>query len=314
MRGFGRILLVCQQSKRDEAAVECAVNLAVRAGAHLMVVDTVREVPADVKSTIAAIPARDLDKLVMAERAQALKAFIQPFQREGLKLDTGILTGTPFLEIIKKVIRDNHDLVMITAEGRSGLRDRLLGDTSMHLMRKCPCPVWVVKPTRRRFRRILAAVDTAPEQETQCQRLNEKIMDVADNLATMIGAELHVVHAWRFIYETFLMNRAGIPPAEVGRYVRDVSVAHQHELERLLEGYSTVADWRRQVHFLKGDPATIIPALTRRKGFELVVMGTVGRAGIAGLLIGNTAERILQQADCSVLGVKPEGFTTPVKV
>ena len=41
-------------------------------------------------------------------------------------------------------------------------------------------------------------------------------------------------------------------------------------------------------------------------------MGTVGRTGIPGLLIGNTAETILQQVDCSVLAIEPPGFVTPV--
>ncbi len=43
-------------------------------------------------------------------------------------------------------------------------------------------------------------------------------------------------------------------------------------------------------------------------------MGTVSRTGVAGLLIGNTAERILRQVDCSVLTVKPDGFITPVRL
>jgi universal stress protein E len=42
-------------------------------------------------------------------------------------------------------------------------------------------------------------------------------------------------------------------------------------------------------------------------------MGIVSRAGIAGLLIGNTAEIVLQKVDCSMLTVKLEGFVTPVK-
>ena len=47
---------------------------------------------------------------------------------------------------------------------------------------------------------------------------------------------------------------------------------------------------------------------------DLVVMGTVARTGIAGLLIGNTAEAILEQVQCSVLAVKPPGFVSPVKL
>jgi len=47
---------------------------------------------------------------------------------------------------------------------------------------------------------------------------------------------------------------------------------------------------------------------------DLVVMGTVARTGIAGWLIGNTAEAILEQLQCSVLAVKPHGFVSPVKL
>jgi nucleotide-binding universal stress UspA family protein len=65
---------------------------------------------------------------------------------------------------------------------------------------------------------------------------------------------------------------------------------------------------------LKGDAEALIPALAKRKGVELIVMGTVCRTGIAGFIIGNTAENILQQVDCSVLTVKPEGFVSPVKL
>jgi len=45
---------------------------------------------------------------------------------------------------------------------------------------------------------------------------------------------------------------------------------------------------------------------------DLVVMGTVSRTGIPGLLIGNTAEVILNNLECSVLAVKPADFATPV--
>jgi universal stress protein E len=40
----------------------------------------------------------------------------------------------------------------------------------------------------------------------------------------------------------------------------------------------------------------------------------VRHAGIAGILIGNTAVTILNRIDCSVLAIKPEGFFTPVTI
>jgi nucleotide-binding universal stress UspA family protein len=58
----------------------------------------------------------------------------------------------------------------------------------------------------------------------------------------------------------------------------------------------------------------VITSLTAKKRIDLIVMGTVGRTGIPGFLIGNTAETVLRQVNCSVLAVKPEGFVTPVKI
>jgi nucleotide-binding universal stress UspA family protein len=69
-----------------------------------------------------------------------------------------------------------------------------------------------------------------------------------------------------------------------------------------------------KVHLIKGQPRKEIPALAKRLGVDLVVMGTVARTGVPGLFIGNTAEAMLEQIDCSVLAVKPEGFKTPVSL
>ncbi|WP_432648854.1 universal stress protein [Methylomarinum roseum] len=43
-------------------------------------------------------------------------------------------------------------------------------------------------------------------------------------------------------------------------------------------------------------------------------MGTLGQTGISGFLIGNTAEAILDQLQCSVLAIKPPGFRSPVTI
>jgi nucleotide-binding universal stress UspA family protein len=52
--------------------------------------------------------------------------------------------------------------------------------------------------------------------------------------------------------------------------------------------------------------------LSRQLEADLIVMGTVARTGIPGFIMGNTAEAILNQIDCSVLAIKPPGFVTPV--
>jgi nucleotide-binding universal stress UspA family protein len=67
-----------------------------------------------------------------------------------------------------------------------------------------------------------------------------------------------------------------------------------------------------QTHLVKGWARKAVPALAKQIEVDLVVMGTVARTGIPGFIMGNTAEIILNQIDCSVLAIKPPGFVTSV--
>ena len=80
-------------------------------------------------------------------------------------------------------------------------------------------------------------------------------------------------------------------------------------VETLLKRHS-VTDCK--VHLPKGNAVDAIARLVRRDGIDVLVMGTVCRTGIPGFIIGNTAERVLDLVDCSVLVLKPEGFVSPV--
>ena len=66
------------------------------------------------------------------------------------------------------------------------------------------------------------------------------------------------------------------------------------------------------VHLVEGNIAEIMEHIRERLRIDVLVMGSVGRAGIPGFILGNTAEKILNQINCTVLAVKPDGFITPV--
>ena len=70
----------------------------------------------------------------------------------------------------------------------------------------------------------------------------------------------------------------------------------------------------KNVHLLKGDAEVVIPRFVQKERSDLVVMGTVARSGVAGLVMGNTAETILRHIGCSVLAIKPAGFVSQISV
>ncbi len=236
------------------------------------------------------------------------------------------MLGIPFLEIIREVLRGDYDLVIKGPEAPDWL-DRIFTGDDMHLLRKCPCAVWLVNPeTGGSCERILAAVDLddnypPAELETR-QRLSESIMEVAGALAVSEFAQLHVVHTWAAIGESVMRNGAFLNHTEdeINTYVEEVRRHHADSLDELMERARTrlgadAFDYiKPQRHLLKGSARREIPALAKQLGVDCIVMGTVARTGVRGFFMGNTAETILEQINCSVLALKPPGFVTPVEL
>lgn len=252
--------------------------------------------------------------------AEELAALVEPYQRR-IKIVTQVLEGIPFLEIIRAVLRDDHNLVIKSPDDPDFL-DRIFGSDDMHLLRKCPCPVWLIKSQApKNYRRILAAVDidgSYPPMEMESRRrLNRQILELASSLAVADFSELHVVHAWDAIGETAMRGAfLDMPQEEVDSYVEQVRQQRGKSLKKLLSELSgEVLEYLKpKPHLVKGWARKEIPALAKEIDADLVVMGTVARTGIPGFIMGNTAETILNQLDCSVLAIKPTGFVTPVTI
>ncbi len=108
------------------------------------------------------------------------------------------------------------------------------------------------------------------------------------------------------------------PEDEVVAYVEEERQRHKQNLNILMDetisnlGQSTLEHIKPQTHLLQGSPRSKIPVFASEIKADLVVMGTVARTGLPGFFMGNTAETILNQLNCSVLAIKPPGFETPV--
>lgn len=311
MNRFKNILLICNFDTKQHMAVDRAVSLARQNEARLTVITVVKEIPSEMGMAITAVTPQELFELVIKDRQEKIDALVADMGKQGIDARSLVVTGTPFLEIIRQVLRDKHDLVILAAEGKSGIKKRLFGSTSMHLMRKCPCPVWVVKQAQTwPYTRILAAVDPSTSG-TESDSLNPLILQLAGNMASKEAGELHVIHVWHLFGERYVLRIRGMTEDEIQKARERERLRHRKYLNTLLEQVD-VTELKPHLHLIEGDPVERIPELVVEQGIDLLVMGTVCRTGIGGFLIGNTAEEVLNQIDCSVLTVKPEGFVTPV--
>jgi len=185
----------------------------------------------------------------------------------------------------------------------------------MHLMRKCPCPVWILKDNiDREDLHVLAAVDPDPS-DAEPQGMNRLIMDLSTSMCTSKKGDVHVVHTWTLGEEWALLNskQANVSADAIDQIRERLRDSRARALDGLT-AYYPVDDKHLQVHLLPGNASEVVPEFVAKNQIDVVVMGTVGRVDLPGMFMGNTAEVILNRISCSVLAVKPHDFRSPIEL
>lgn len=221
------------------------------------------------------------------------------------------LTGKPVVEITSYSHEKKLDVLLIEPDSREGISRFFYGSLPLSLMRQTPCPIWVVKnPVAESYQRIMIAVD--PEEEDTGSQLNDKLIQIGATYAKQQTAECYLVTAWRLPLENMLNGPfIHTSPEELEKLKDEQKAKRARAFEKLQSQHKELLQGC-QTRMLNGDPCYVIPEFVREQKIDLVVMGTLGRSGIKGFLIGNTAEAIINQIECSIMTVKPDGFIPPI--
>lgn len=305
MKRFKNILVIPRHPAADDPALVRVATLAAINGARVTVLWPLQE--DEMEELIVA----ESDTRELASINEQLSVAVEPLRRQNIPIETRILTGPSLEDIVVRelTIEHDHDLVMKVARPANQDERSLFGPAALHLLRRCPCPVWIVDPQHKEGRgNVLAAVDPALDSDED--PLNIMIMELAVSLAQMQRTELHVVHTWAVAEEQALRHSPflRIPPTEAVDYVHSIEAQHQQRLDALVAGFLDIVP-ATHVHLIKGDASDVVPAFARDNNVDVVVMGTHARSGIKRLLMGSTAESIVAAIECSVLAIKPSAAT-----
>ncbi len=307
MKRFKNILVVHDGRESGQATLTRAIDLARRNQAKVTVVQVIDQIPRNYRMLIVSLLPEEIMAVVVREHTALLEKYVANVAEAG-QVELKVVVGQEFIEIIKEVLRNEHDLVIKTARGMGGTLGMLFGSTAMHLLRKCPCPLWLIKPEQGpSFGRVMAAVDVEPGIEQE-GNLNTKIMEMATSLAQTEHSELHVVHAWSKPDVRYLTGELDSFPDNIEALDTEAKDMHVCWLGDFLAQY----DQQYTEHVVEGLADEVISGFAEQHQIDLIVMGTVCRTGIPGFFIGNTAEKIVHRIDCSVLALKPDSFVSPV--
>ena len=295
-----RILVLAPPEDHADRAVSLAADIAARRDVEVYLVRVLEESLQPLPEHTDAEAAERLRNVLVESEVRALEELAGPLRRRARTLTESVSWGVPWEVVLGLVERLSIDLVVKPARGMSHEGGVFFGATALHLFRRCPCPVWVVGDHGKLPQRILAAID--PGADGTRQRLASRILGWSQWIATLSGAELHVVSCWHAPAALALAGR--VAPAELHRYVESVRSLAVVGQERVLEQAVPPLPEER-VHLIQGDPRNRLPHFVDDQAFELVVMGTLGREGLAGELLGETAELVVRAVRSSVVTVSP---------
>lgn len=241
--------------------------------------------------------------------AARLEKHAAALRQSGLRVDVQCDWDYPAFEaIIRRAQRGRADLIVAERHARRHVLPWLLRFNDWELLRRSPLPVLLVKrPQPWRKPAVLAAIDPS-HGFAKPARLDGQILDAASQIASALGGRLHVAHAFAGVS----MLGATLDPVPTAtaeaierQAVREARKAFVEAVEK--------SGIRAQRHFVTGQAVDMIPLLARRQRIGLVVMGAVSRSGLRRLVIGDTAEQVLDSLPCDVLVVKPASFKSKVR-
>lgn len=309
MKRFKKILVATDTRLENHAVVDKAAELAKSNQAAVTIVDVVPEF-----SWIASKLVSDLDhmlKLYTQEVSTRLESLAKPFRDQGMDVATRVLTGRTSVEVVRDVLREKHDLLMVVAKGKNSRRKGFFGYTAIHLLQTCPSAVWLVaSETAAQPKHVLGCVDITSDHAESAE-LNDRVYELSRSIGKACQARYSLLHAWQMHDESLLSARLrhSLVVGFVQEYYESIKTRYQ---EFLKAHGSDLAD--EDIHLIKGRAPDIVDQFVRQNGVDLIVMGTLARTGLAGALIGNTAEQTLDRIECSLLALKPYSFVSPIKL
>ena len=296
---FDRLLIANDSLTGMDIALAKAAIIEHYTGAELMlaevIYDTIAEEPPEV------LPRQQqavlIEGLKSAER-NGLEQLVAPYRDRVASIDHEVLWNKNSTTGIIEHLAD-FDLLIKPVSQHTQLVDRLNAPLDWSLMRSAECPVLISKQDWADTSVLVAAVDAA---DTDHQPLNRQILIVANDLANVLGAKLHVVCA----YPSLGQKRGELQVAmDYDGIKSDMRDSRDHLVHELISELGITVE---EIHLLEGKPGAVIPAMANELGAAVTVLGTAARRGLSQLIIGNTAERIIEALNGDVVTVRePSG-------
>lgn len=282
---YKKLFVVIDPTSKKQPALQRSADIAAKSKGKVTAFSAIHKSIDELSNARSRKTGKHAELKAWKDKVTALAA---PYKEKGLKLAQDCnWTSDWYSAVSRAALRANADLV-IKSTFRHGKLQRLLHSTSdFTIMRHSPAPVLLVRD-RKSFsgKAILAALDIESKDEGHIG-LNNSVMKHAHQIAEFTGLPLHVIAATSRKPD-FSHLIEGEEPHPNGD---EATLAHAFGVERA------------HFHIVRGDAKRVIPEHANFLKADTVVLGVSKRSGAKGVLVGTTAQKILDKLDCDVLAV-----------
>ena len=261
----------------------------------------------------------EMERQMVAHHGELLNQALQDHDVTGIDISVRVLIGDPLQRIIELADSLEDSLLIKAPCPDNGLRKKLFGGIDLQLMRACPCPVEIGRPVRREGASKVCVAMDYDGADKQKYLLNERLLDAALLAISGRHLDLYILHAWTVYGHSLLASGRGkLSPENLEKLNESEYDQREKWLQNRLSQFvselddSQVERFTPRVEILRGQPIDVISRRVGDLDADLLCLGTASRSGLKALLVGNTAEEILQRVNCAVGVIKPEGFESPV--
>jgi universal stress protein E len=249
-----------------------------------------------------------LEQDLRQRAVRRLEAIADRLRVHGIKVAVSAEWDYPCHEaIIRRAQAVKADLIVASRHAGRHRLPWLMRLADWELVRLSPLPVLLVQdPHPYRRPAVLAAIDPSHAYEKPAQ-LDKEILRAGNTLTAALRGSLHAVHA----YARFPVN---VPPEllKPGTLQAMEKEAERAAGARFARALRPVRISRSRQYLIASPPIEAIEQASRKSHCAIAVMGAISRSGFKRLLIGNTAEQILDELTCDILVIKPANFNNRI--
>lgn len=261
---LNKILVVIDPTQRQQPAFERGLDSARLTGArlHLYVCLT------------GSCDDEGKEEMEARYQAQQLEALVTRAETDGVEALTEIDWAEDWArQVTLAAARCGASMIFKHSFHHSDVQREIRPTSDWTLLRLSPCPVLMIKNFRDwKHRRVLSAIKSQSTDVVHV-KLNNQIIGITQRLTDAYGSDGHFINVFQ--------DRKHQPDPSTLAQICGAPEEH--------------------IHVVEGSPADAIRVVAEELGVDLIIIGTVGRRGIKGQVMGNTSERILDNINADIL-------------